>query len=98
MATKHTKLGSICLALGCLPLMKVRLTAIGGSPKIDFQPKEQTVILSQQAAFGVIASGTAPLWYQWIQDGVPIPGATNDQIVIQRAQFADEGPVAGRRA
>src|SRR5438034_9397355 len=62
-----------------------------GLPSINYQPRSQTVILYQQAAFGVIASGTAPLFYQWRKDGVPIAGATNDQIVLAHAQFSDTG-------
>src|SRR2546429_5880507 len=49
------------------------------------------VILYQPAAFGVIASGTAPLGYKWRKDGVPIAGATNDQIVLTHPQFSDAG-------
>jgi hypothetical protein len=39
-------------------------------PSIGNQPKDKTVILYQQAALGVIASGTAPLAYQWRKDPV----------------------------
>src|SRR5438067_1002339 len=60
-------------------------------PTIAYQPRDQAVILYQQAAFGVIASGTPPLAYQWRKDGVPIAGATEDQIVIEQAEFTDEG-------
>ena len=49
------------------------------------------MILYQQAAFGVIASGTAPISYQWLKGGAPIAGATNDQVVVAQAHFADSG-------
>ena len=62
-----------------------------GQPSINYQPRSQTVILYQLAAFGVIASGTAPLSYQWRQDAMPIAGATNDQIVLVHPQFSDAG-------
>jgi hypothetical protein len=45
--------------------------AVAAPPSINFQPKDQTVVLYQQAALGVIASGTAPLSYQWRKDGAP---------------------------
>src|ERR1051325_11705694 len=61
------------------------------TPSISSQPKDQPVILYQQAAFGVIASGSAPLFYQWLKDAVPIPGATNDQIVLRQPSFLDAG-------
>jgi uncharacterized delta-60 repeat protein len=65
------------------------LTATAATPAIDYAPRSQTVILYQPASFGVIASGTAPLRYQWRKDGVPIDGATNDQMVLAHAQFSD---------
>src|SRR5205814_1669823 len=60
-------------------------------PVITSQPQSQTVILYQPAAFRVIASGTSPLSYQWRKDGVPIAGATNDEIVLAQPQFSDAG-------
>jgi uncharacterized delta-60 repeat protein len=60
-------------------------------PSIEFQPRGQTVVEFQQAAFGVIASGTPPLTYQWFKDGNSISGATNDQIVLPRVDYADAG-------
>jgi uncharacterized delta-60 repeat protein len=63
----------------------------GNPPTILHQPLSQSVILYQQAAYGVIASGTPPLQYQWLKDGAPISGATNDQLVIRQTQFSDEG-------
>ncbi len=70
-------------------VVNVTLTSVSAPPNIEFQPKDQTVILYQQAAFGVIASGTAPLSYQWRLDGATIHGATNDQIVFAHSQFVD---------
>src|SRR6266446_10416983 len=72
-------------------LVNMTLPATAGPPSIDYQPQSQAVILYQQAAFGVIASGTPPLSYQWRKDGVPIAGATDDQIVLAHPQFADAG-------
>src|SRR5437870_6391603 len=72
-------------------LVNVALTVSAAQPTISFQPRSQTVILYQQAAFGVIASGTDHLSYQWRKDGVAIAGATHDQIVLAHAQFSDAG-------
>jgi uncharacterized delta-60 repeat protein len=76
-------------ALLCAP--KQLPGATTGPPTIDYPPRSQEVILYQQAAFGVIADGTPPLEYQWLKNGAPIPGATNDQIVIRQTQFSDDG-------
>ena len=64
---------------------------VAAPPRIDYRPSDQTVLLYQQAAFGVIASGTWPLSYQWCKDGRPILGATDDQFVVAAARFADAG-------
>src|SRR5713226_7453495 len=72
-------------------LVNMTVTATAGPPSIDYQPQSQAVILYQQAAFGVIASGSAPLSFQWRKDGAPIAGATKDQIVLAHPQFSDAG-------
>src|ERR1041385_2874660 len=64
-------------------------TATATPPSIDYPPRSQTVVLYQQASFGVIASGTATFTYQWRKNGVPIDGATNAQLVLAQAQFLD---------
>jgi len=51
-------------------------TAGGVSPLITVQPEFQAITASQTATFSVIAAGTAPLNYQWMQNGAAIPGAT----------------------
>ncbi len=79
-----------CLVLSWM-LLKLTPTMAGGAPTINYQPQSQAVILYQQAAFGVIACGGAPLSYQWHVDGVPIAGTTNDQVVLAHAQFSDAG-------
>jgi len=60
------------------------------APVISYPPKSETAILYDEAAFGVIAEGTPPLSYEWLKNGAPMAGATNDQIVIEHAQFSDE--------
>lgn len=66
-------------------------TLLAESPGILFHPRDETVVLYQQSTLGVIADGTAPLSYQWFKEGVPIAGATNDQVVIPQTQFSDAG-------
>src|SRR5207247_7752671 len=57
-------------------VLNTALPTHAAPPAIEFQPKDQAVMLFQQTAFGVIPSGTAPLTYEWRKDGVPIAGAT----------------------
>lgn len=58
---------------------------------IDQQPASQTVCTGAPAAFSVLASGTAPLTYQWRHDAVDIPGANADAYSIPSAAPADAG-------
>jgi phosphatidylinositol-3-phosphatase len=46
------------------------------APAITTQPANQTVAAGQAATFSVVASGTAPLSYQWKLNGADISGAT----------------------
>jgi hypothetical protein len=46
------------------------------TPTITTQPASATIISGQTATFNVAATGTAPLSYQWLQNGVAISGAT----------------------
>jgi len=52
------------------------------SPSISSNPASQSVALGNAAAFGVAASGSAPLRFQWRQNGSLIGGATNSTFGI----------------
>ena len=60
-------------------------------PNITTQPKNRTVIEGQAATFNVVASGTAPLTYQWQKDGINIAGATNQSYTTPKANLTDNG-------
>src|ERR1700761_189538 len=44
------------------------------SPSITTQPANQSVMAGQTATFTVVATGTAPLTYQWQKNSVAISG------------------------
>ena len=50
---------------------KIALTGVGAivAPSISTQPASQAVFVGQTATFSVIASGAAPLSYQWQKNG-----------------------------
>jgi hypothetical protein len=52
------------------------LTITPKPPGITESPLSQTVVPSSAATFGVAATGTIPLNYQWSRNGTAIPGAT----------------------
>ena len=47
------------------------------APTITGQPQGLTVLTPSPATFTVVATGTAPLAYQWKRNGVDIAGATS---------------------
>jgi hypothetical protein len=60
-------------------------------PAITTQPQSQTVTVGQTATFTVVASGTAPLSYQWSKNGTEINLATSASYTIPTAVIGDNG-------
>ena len=63
------------------------------APTITTQPQNQTVTAPQTANFSVVATGTAPLSYQWSKNGVAINGATSASYTTPATALADTGSV-----
>src|SRR6266568_3479289 len=61
------------------------------APAISTQPVNQTVTAGQTATFTVVASGTAPLAYQWQKNGASIAGATAASYTTPATTTADSG-------
>jgi hypothetical protein len=61
------------------------------APAITAQPTDQRVLVGQTATFTVMASGTAPLSYQWQRGSTPITGATASSYTTPAASLTDEG-------
>jgi hypothetical protein len=51
------------------------VNAASTAPQITQQPISQTATVGQQVTFSVVATGTAPLAYQWRVGGVAVAGA-----------------------
>jgi Putative Ig domain/Immunoglobulin domain/Immunoglobulin I-set domain len=60
-------------------------------PSITAQPYMSTVSAGSSVTFTVGASGTPPLTYQWLLNGVPIGGSTAPSITIPSVQGGDAG-------
>src|SRR5947207_1167878 len=56
---------------------------------ITTQPVNQTVTVGQTATFTVVATGTAPLSYQWQKNGTAISGATSASYTTTATTSAD---------
>jgi hypothetical protein len=63
----------------------------GASPFIATPPASQLAYAGANVAFTVIASGTAPLSYQWRLNGTNIPGAAAGSYTRSAVQLSDTG-------
>ncbi|WP_176065814.1 discoidin domain-containing protein [Anaeromyxobacter diazotrophicus] len=69
----------------------VRLTVAAATvPSIVAPPRSLSVAAGQTVALTVVATGSAPMHYQWALDGTPIGGDT-DSYLIGSAQDGDAG-------
>ena len=65
-------------------------------PSITTQPANVTVTAPNAANFSVVATGDAPLGYQWLRNGVDISGATNASYTVNPTAVADSGQFSVR--
>ena len=77
------------LAIGSAALFRVQFTA--STPTITAQPQDQTVVQGQSATFGVAASGSPTLTYQWQRNQVNINGATSPTYTTPATSASDNG-------
>ena len=67
------------------------VNAAPAAPTITTQPANATVQVGQMAAFTVVATGTAPLTYQWQKNQANISGATSATYTTLATTSADNG-------
>ncbi len=67
----------------------VKPPPVSVAPTITTQPASQTMLLGRTATFSVTASGTAPLTYQWYQNGSAISGANSTSFTTPVVTSAD---------
>ncbi len=58
---------------------------------ITTQPANLAVPIGRPATFTVTATGTAPLYYEWLKNGVPIAGADSASYTTPNITLADSG-------
>lgn len=56
------------------------------APLIIEGPQSQLAAAGATVALQVVAAGQRPLFYQWYQDGTPIPGETNSALTLAALQ------------
>ena len=78
-------------AVGNATSTSATLTVNAVAPTISTQPANQTVNAGQTATFSVTAAGTAPLTYQWQENGANITGATSASYTTPVTTMNDSG-------
>ena len=63
-------------------------------PKISVQPSDGAVARGTTITLRVGATGSSPLSWQWRQDGVDLPGATNNTLTLRLLQLTNAGGYA----
>jgi len=81
---------AVCLTLACL-LAARSAPALGLPPFIIAQPQSQSVQEQDTATFSVYAVSFTTMTFQWLQGGVPIPGATSSSFTIANVQPTNAG-------
>jgi pectate lyase len=61
------------------------------APDFTAEPASLDVLSGGRAQFNATADGTAPIYYQWSDNGTPIPGATNSILTLANVQGSDAG-------
>ncbi len=67
------------------------LTVVSTPVAITTQPADQAVAEGGAVTFTVVASGSAPLSYQWFKGANPIPDATSASYTISSVRTSDAG-------
>ena len=74
--------------LGTVYSSNAVLTIIGDLPVIITQPTDQTIVVYSNVTFTVEAAGTAPLYYQWLYNGLNFGIATtNASLMLSNVPF-----------
>jgi hypothetical protein len=88
---------SVALLAGCTGVVNTTTTTgntgtgsgTATAPVITTQPVSQSVGIGQTVNFVVVATGSAPLSYQWQKNGVNISGATSNSYTTPAAATGD---------
>ena len=74
-----------------MPISTNGIFAFAQAPTISQNPVDQTVVTGGNASFNVVASGSAPLFYQWRKGGFSLAGSTNLTLQINGVTAPDAG-------
>ncbi|HMP81182.1 MAG TPA: immunoglobulin domain-containing protein [Verrucomicrobiota bacterium] len=78
--------------IGSVTSVLATLTVNPAPPTINSNPASQFAVVAQTVQFNVLASGSAPLRYQWFYNtGTLLTDATNATLTLENVQVSDSG-------
>lgn len=88
-----SSLGYVALmtTFGSSTICNVTLSSSSKAPSITTQPVNESVTAGQTATFSVATTGSAPLTYQWMKNGVAISGANSSNYSTPVTTITDNG-------
>ncbi|MGA2690738.1 MAG: immunoglobulin domain-containing protein [Opitutaceae bacterium] len=60
-------------------------------PSFTLDPEKSSATVGSSASFTAAASGTGPVTYQWLVNGIPIANATTTVLTLPSVQLSDAG-------
>jgi hypothetical protein len=78
-------------AFGSVLSSNAILVVTATPPSIHAQPTNQTVFATRSVTFGVTATGSLPLSYQWKFSGTNLDGVTNASLTLTNVQLSQAG-------
>jgi len=87
---RYRRFGGLLFGICFIPVGN-RAHAQGTVPAITQQPQSVSVSLGANVTFRVAASGTAPLNYQWLQNGNAVNNATNATLSLSNVGLSAGG-------
>lgn len=60
-------------------------------PVIQFSPSDLTLKQGQRAEFKILVSSKPPVHFQWFYQGHPLPGETNQSLIVNHVQPLNQG-------
>ena len=70
-------------------MLAATLNVFGQAPLITTQPRSQSVNAGADVTLSVIATGALPLNYQWLANGLNLPGRTTATLTLTYAPVTD---------
>lgn len=74
-----------------VPVVPFLAAVTGAAPAITLQPVNLSCQAGQSAQFSVVATGDPVLAYQWLRNGITIPGANSAVFIVTNANLGDNG-------